>query len=300
MSILSTLRSRRGRRALWGYLFISPWIIGFFLFDLFPIASTFYLGLTKYTGLAAPQFIGLANYNELFRHDKLFPLALSNTAIYVAMRVPAYLVVGLILALLVHHKLPGRGFFRTALYLPTIVPYVTSVVVWMWLLNYQYGVINAGLKAIGLPALRWFGSPATAKPSIVLINLWGVGGIMVIFLSGLQDIPQQLYESAEIDGANWLQKLFKITLPMLSPVIFYNLVMTVISSFQVFTAALIATGGGPLKSTLFYVLQMYREGFSYLHLGYASAMGTILFIVVLVFTLILFLSERRWVAYDRM
>lgn len=289
----------RRRRMIWGYFFIAPWIIGFLGFSLYPTLSVFYLSLTKYSGLRPPVFVGLGNFIEMFQYDALFWKSLYNTAFYVALRVPLHLLVGLIAALLTRRQIRGMSLLRTGLYFPTIVPYLTSVVLWMWLLNYQNGVINEGLKSLGIPPVRWFGSEAMAKPSIVLINLWQVGTIMMTFLAGLLDIPQHLYEAAEIDGASSWQKLRWITIPMLTPVIFFNLILDVIGSFQVFTAALVATGGGPLNATLFYVLQLYREAFSYLRLGYASAMAVILFLIVLFFTLILFRTERYWVTYER-
>lgn len=292
-------RSMRARKALWGYLFIAPWIIGFLVFNLYPILAVIYYGFTDYSGLKPPQFVGLENYVEMFRYDKLAFKALGNTAFYVALRVPLHLLLGFVAALLVNHKLRGVNVIRTALYLPTIVPYVTTVVLWMWLLDYDFGVLNVVLREVGLPRINWLGSETMAKPSIILMGLWQIGAIMMIFLAGLRSIPEHLYEAADIDGATSVQKLLHITIPMLSPVIFFNLILDVINSFQVFTAAFIATNGGPLNATLFYVLYIYRQSFSYLHLGYGAAMATILFLIVMVFTALIFHSERHWVFYER-
>ncbi len=199
----------------------------------------------------------------------------------------------------VENLLVAGRIIRTGLYLPTIVPYVTTVALWMWLLDYDFGVFNIALRGAGLAPVKWLGSELMAKPSIVLIGLWQIGTIMMIFLAGLQDIPTHVYEAAEIDGANSMQKLFSITIPMLSPVIFFNLILDIINSVQVFTAAFIATNGGPLNATLFYVLYLYRQSFVYLRLGYGSALAAVLFIIVLVLTLLVFRSERRWVFYER-
>jgi len=291
--------SLRSRRALWGYLFIAPWILGFVAFNLYPILAVFYYGFTDYSGLKPPRFIGLANYVDLFTADQLVVKSLSNTLFYVALRVPLHMLLGFVVALLVNNRLRGIGIIRTGLYLPTIVPYVTTVALWMWLLDYDFGVFNVALRGMGLAPIRWLGSELMAKPSIVLIGLWQIGTIMMIFLAGLQDIPTQVYEAAEIDGANSMQKLFNITIPMLSPVIFFNLILDIINSFQVFTAAFIATNGGPLNSTLFYVLYLYRQSFVYLRLGYGSALAAVLFLIVLLLTLLVFRSERRWVFYER-
>lgn len=291
--------SARRRQTFWGYVFISPWIIGFLVFNLYPIAAVFYYGLTDYSGLKPPTFAGLENYVEMFQYDQLFFKALGNTAVYVAIRVPLHILLGFVVALLVHRKLRGINLIKTGLYIPTIVPYVTSVILWMWLLDYDFGVVNAMLRSVDLPPIKWLSSEIMAKPSIVLIGLWRVGTIMMTFLAGLNDIPGHLYEAAEIDGANGMQKLFHVTIPMVSPVIFFNLVLDVINSFQVFTAALVATGGGPLNATLFYVLHVYRNSFAYLKLGYGSALATVLFIIVVIFTALLFRTERHWVSYER-
>lgn len=292
--------SLRGRRAIWGYLFISPWIVGFLIFNLYPIVSVFYLSFTEYTGLRPPRFVGLANYVEMFRYDRLALKSLGNTVYYVTLYVPLRLLIGFTAALLANRKLRGISVLRTGLYVPTLVPLPVSVVIWMWLMHFDFGIINIVLRAIGLPPVNWLGSTVMSKPSVVIIGLWQIGTIMMIFLAGLQSVPAHLYEAAEIDGATWLHKLVFITVPMMSPIIFFTLILNVISSFQVFTSAMIATGGGPLNSTLFYALYMYRQSFQHLHLGYGSAMATILFLIIMILTLLIFRSERYWVTYERL
>lgn len=212
---------------------------------------------------------------------------------------PLYLVMGFAAAMLVNRKLRGIYFFRTGLYIPTVVPFAIGVLIWMWLMETNFGIINIALQAVGLPLVNWLGSTSMALPSIVIIGLWQLGTIMMISLAGLQSIPVHLYEAADIDGATGFQKLIKITIPMMSPVILFNLILDVINSFQVFTAAFIATNGGPLNSTLFYALYLYRQGFQFLNLGYGMAMATILFLIIMAFTVLIFRSERYWVFYER-
>ena len=293
------IKGLRRQRILWGYFFISPWLIGFLVFNLYPIVAVFYYSFFEYTGLRAPQFVGLENYVEMFKYDDLALKSLWNTLYYVALRVPLYMLIGFAAALLVNRKLRGIYLFRTGLYIPTVVPFAVGVIVWMWLMDTHFGIINIGLKALGLPIVNWLGSAHMALPSIVIIGLWQIGTVMMIFLAGLQSIPIHLYEAADIDGASLWQKLVYITVPMMSPVIMFNLILDVINSFQVFTAAFIATNGGPLNSTLFYALYLYRQSFQFLNLGFGMALATILFLIIMVFTLIIFRSERYWVFYER-
>lgn len=289
----------RTRRAAWGYLFISPWIIGFLVFNLYPILAVLYYGFTSYSGLSAPRWVGLENYVEIFTYDTLALKAMSNTVTYVLMRVPLHLGLGLLAAVLIDNKLRGINLLSTMLYLPTIVPYVTTVILWMWLLDFEYGVVNAVLRELGFSRINWLGSVNLAKPSIVIMGLWQIGVVMMIFLAGLRNIPEQLYEAAEIDGATPLSRFTSITLPLLTPVIFFNLVLDIINSFQSFAASFIATNGGPLNSTLFLVLYIYRQSFSYLRLGYGSALAAILFAIIFILTIVVMRSERKWVFYDR-
>jgi len=287
------------REALWGFFFISPWLIGFLLFSLFPILAVFFLSLTKYTVLQPPQWIGLANYIEMFTADRLYFTSLYNTAYYIALRVPSWIVFGLALAILLNRNIRGVTIFRTAFYVPTIIPLVASSVIWLWLLNPQVGLLNSALRQFGIVAPNWLRDPAWAKPAIVALGIWQVGQTMMIFLAGLQEIPQQLYEAAEIDGASRLQQFRAVTLPMMTPTIYFNTVTGIIAAFQVFGPAFIMTGGGPVNSTLFNVLYLYRQGFQFLRMGYASAMAVVLFVLILLLTIVIVRTSDRWVKYER-
>ena len=291
--------SARTREAVWGFVFISPWIIGFLVFSLFPILAVFYLGFTKYNVLQPPQWIGLGNYIKMFTGDRLYYTSLYNTLYYIGLRVPSWVVIGLLLAILLNRQVPGISVYRAIFYLPTIIPLVASSVIWLWMLNPQFGFLNAFLREYGIVAPNWLRDPLWAKPAIVILGIWQLGQTMMIFLAGLQEIPDQLYEAAEIDGANRLQQLFVITIPMMTPTIYFNVVMGIIASFQVFGSAFIMTGGGPVNSTLFYVLYIYRHGFEFLEMGYASAMAVILFLLILALTILIVMTSDRWVRYER-
>jgi multiple sugar transport system permease protein len=280
-----------------GLLFTSPWLIGTLIFTIYPIFASVYFSLTDYSVLKAPRWVGLANYVELFTKDIFFPKSMINTLYYAALSLPLGLVASVALALLLNKKLFGMSVYRTIFYLPNILPTVAMSILWIWLLNPNYGLFNSILKSFGLRGVPWLTSPIWSKPSFVLMSLWGIGGSMVIYLAGLQDIPQHLYEAADLDGANGLQKMLNVTLPMLTPTIFFNLVMGLIGVFGFFTQAFIMTNGGPLDSTLFYMLYLYRNAFMYFKMGYASAMAWILFVIVVSLTLLVFKSSGRWVYY---
>lgn len=292
-----TLRKRNLRN---GLLFISPWLVGFLWLELYPIVAAAYFSLTSYTIVAPPRFVGLDNYAQLLLHDPLFPKALFNTVYYAALSIPLNIALGVAIALLLNLRVRGRSFYRAVYYLPTIVPAVASTMLWAWLLNPQYGVVNSLLDLAHIPGPGWFADPNWSKPALVLMGIWGVGGSMVIYLAGLQDIPQHLYEAAAIDGAGSVRRTWHITLPLLTPTIFFNLVMGLIGTFQYFTSAFVLTGGqgGPLDSTLFYALYLYRNAFGYFKMGYASAMAWILFVLIVVLTFLVFRSSGRWVFYQ--
>jgi multiple sugar transport system permease protein len=287
------------REAITGYLFISPWLLGFVVFSLLPILGVLVLGLTRYDVLSSPRFIGIDNFVEMATTDRLFPKALGNTLFYVGIQVPIFVTLAFLLAMLLNAKVPGIGAFRSAIYLPSVVPIVGSAVVWAWILSPADGVLNLYLDVIGLRGHNWLGRAALAKPSLIFISLYHVGVLMVIFLAGLQNIPVHLYEAARIDGANSLQQFTNITIPMMTPTIFLNLVMQIINSFQVVTYALLMTQGGPINATLFYVLYIFRSAFEFFEMGYACALATILFLIMVVLTLPLFLSSDRWVQYEQ-
>jgi len=286
------------REAIWGYAFISPWIIGFLAFSVIPMLAVFALSFTRYDVFEPPTFIGVRNFVKIFTDDRFFGLTLYNTAYFVALSVPGQVVLGMLLAILLNTTIRGKGVYRTLLYLPMIVPAAASSLVFVWLLNPYLGVVRHLLSFVGLPSPLWFQSEAWAKPGIVLLNLWHVGQNMVIFLAGLQAIPDHLYEAAEIDGARSPQRFRNVTIPMLTPTIFYVLVMGLINNFQVFTFAYIMTRGGPLNSTLFYVLRLYQSAFKEYEMGYACALATILFFIILAFTALIFRTARSWVYYE--
>ncbi len=279
------------------YAFISPWLVGLALFTVGPIIASFYISLTKYTIVTAPVFAGLQNYAALLQ-DPLFWTALYNTLYYVVLFIPLGTVTAFLLALLLNQKIKGLAVYRTIYYLPSIVPAVANAILWVWLLNPQYGLINNGLHELGIQGPGWLASEAWSKPGIVLMSVWGTGSWIIIYLAGLQGIPQQLYEAAEVEGASRFQKFIRITLPMMTPTFFFTLVTGVIGSFQVFTQAYIMTAGGPVNSTLFYALYLFRTAFNYLKMGYASSMAWILFLVVLILTGIQVRVSNKWVFYE--
>jgi multiple sugar transport system permease protein len=294
-------RQRRGsitlRNTASGLFFVSPWLLGLLALTIYPLAASAYYSFTEYGIVDAPKWIGLANYRELFTTYHLFRIALGNTLYFAAVDIPLATILAIGLALLLNVKVKGMAFYRTLFYMPSIVPTVASAMLWLWILNPQYGLANEVLRQLGLPTLGWIASPQWSKPSLILMDLWGAGSAVVIYLAGLQDIPENLYEAAELDGAGSLRKTWHVTLPMLTPVIFFNLVMSLIGTFQYFTQAYVMTRGGPLDSTLFYALLIYRNAFFYFKMGFASAMSWILFLIVLVLTLVLFRSSDRWVYY---
>jgi len=280
-----------------GLLFISPWLLGLIVFTVYPVVASVYFSFTDYSVLKSPRWVGLDNYVQLFTKDTLFPKSVANTLYYAAFALPLGMIGSILLALLLNKKLFGMAVYRTIFYLPNILPAIAMSVLWLWLLNPTYGLFNTILQGLGLPGIAWLTSPTWSKPSLVFMSLWGIGGSMVIYLAGLQDIPQHLYEAAELDGAGAFQKTRHVTLPMLTPTIFFNLVMGLIGVFNYFTQAFIMTNGGPLDSTLFYMLYLYRNAFQYFKMGYASAMAWLLFMFVVVLTLLVFKSSGRWVYY---
>jgi multiple sugar transport system permease protein len=281
-----------------GWLFILPWFIGFLWFDVLPLFLNTYLSFTDFSvGAKIPNWVGLANYREMFGSDHLIGISFKNTLYYMGLSVPLLILLAFSLALLLNANIRGRGAYRTIFYLPSLVPAVASSMIWVFMLRTRNGLINQVLGLVGIPAIPWLGRPEWAKPALILMSLWGFGGQMVIYLAGLQGISQELYEAAEIDGASGLQKLIRITVPLMTPTIFFNLIMSIIGSFQVFTAAYIMTNGGPLKSTLFYMLHLYNNAFRYFKMGYASAMALILFLIILTLTLIVNRTSERWVYY---
>lgn len=291
-------RAVRDRTPL-GIAFVSPWLLGFLVLTLGPVLVTFYLSLTEYRVLTPPRFIGFENYTALLTDKEYFWPALGNT-LFLFLELPIALILGLALALLLDQKVKGMTFYRTVLYLPSIVPYVASALLWRWLLNPEYGLINQSLRSLHIAGPTWLQSPIWSKPAIILADLWGVGGSMIIYLAALQDVSPSLHEAAELDGAKGFGKLWHVTIPAISPVILFNAIMGMIGTFQYFAQAFIMTDGkgGPDKSTLFYALQLYKDAFETFRMGQASAMAWMLFVITLIATAVLFRTSARWVYYE--
>jgi multiple sugar transport system permease protein len=289
-----------------GITFVLPWVLGFLIFTAGPIITSLVLSFTEYDVLHPPSYVGLKNYYELIAKDTLFWKSLYNTFYITIFNVPLSIICGLGLSMLLNNELKFIPLFRTLFFLPSIMPVVATAILWLWILHPEFGLVNSFIKQLNLllgkmnillPVPQWLGSEVWSKPSLILMGLWGVGGGVVFWLAGLNSIPRQLYEAAEIDGANWWQKFLNITLPLLTPYIFFSIVMGVIGSLQVFAQAYVMTGGGPVDSTLFYVYYLFNNAFRYFRMGYASAMAWILFLVILVLTLIQIKLAPKWVHY---
>ncbi len=295
---------RRGRlsigkkEAIAGYIFILPWIIGFLVLRLGPMISSLFLSFTEYTILTPPKMIGFQNFIKMFTTDTSFWAAVKVTFSYALFAVPVGIVLSLIIALLLNQSIPGTAVWRTIYYLPSVVSGVAVAMLWVWIFHSQFGLINVALHAIGIQGPAWLGDPRWALPALIIMSFWSIGGGMVINLAGLQGIPTELYEAASIDGANAWQRFWSVTLPMMSPVLFFNLVIGVIDAFQYFTNAYVMTNGGPGRSTLFYNLFLYQNAFRYYKMGYASALAWVLFLIILILTLLIFKSSPYWVYYE--
>jgi multiple sugar transport system permease protein len=295
---VTRVTSQQTRQNLLGYAFVSPWLLGFVVFTLYPFLRSIYLSFTRYDIVSPPKWIGLANYETLLHNDPLFWKSITVTLTYAVVAIPLGVIAGVALALLLNSNVKGIAVYRTIFYLPSVVPAAATSVVFMWILNPQIGLINGILKNVGVIGPAWLNDAKWSLWSLIFMGLWGVGGSMVIYLAGLKDIPVHLYEAATLDGAGAFQRMRRITLPMLTPVIFFNLVMSTIGAFQYFTPAFIMTGGGPEDSTLFYALYLFNRAWRFLDMGYASAMAWVLFLTVVTLTSILFRTQKRWVHYD--
>ncbi len=289
--------NHRRKEALAGYLFISPWIVGFLVFILGPVIASFYFSLTDYAIVQPPTWVGIANYKELI-HDDLFWQSMKVTSLYVLISVPLTLILSFMVALLMNQKVKFIGFWRTIYYLPNLVPLVAGAMLWLWLLNPDYGLVNGMLARIGIDGPLWLQSTKWALPSLIFMSVWGVGGPTLIYLAGLQGIPTELYEAVSLDGGGAWAKFVTVTIPQMSPVIFFNLVLGIIGGFQVFAQPLIMTGGGPRYATLFAVLYLYQNAFRNFQMGYASAIAWVLFMVIMVLTVVTFRFSSYWVYYE--
>jgi multiple sugar transport system permease protein len=292
-------RRRRLREALEGYAFIAPWIVGFLVFTAGPMLASVWMSLQRWNIVSRAQFVGLANYGKLFTDDPLFWKSLGNTAYYAFLSVPLGMTVALALAVLLNQKVRGLAVFRTIFYLPSVVSGVATAVLWQLLLDPEKGPINYALRLMGMTdPPGWLTSEQWAMPGLILMSTWSVGNMMLIFLAGLQSVPDELLDAAHVDGARAFDRFRHVTLPLLTPTILFNLVMAIISSFQIFTQTFVMTNGGPADATLSYVLYLYRNAFEFFKMGYASALAWILFFLLLGMTLLVFRSSALWVHYE--
>ena len=288
------------RRTFWqqwsGILFAVPWLLQFVLFIVIPFAASFWLSLTDYRFRDFPRMIWLENYVDL-ASDEVFLKSIFNTLYYTVFHVPGVMIISFFIAILLNQKVQGMPLFRTLFYLPTVTAGVATAMLWLVILQ-PSGILNQALGLVGIPGPRWLTSTQWAMPGLIIMSFWTVGTTMILYLAGLQGIPHHLYEAASIDGAGHLRKLWHVTIPMMTPTIFLTLVLGIIGSWQVFTQALILTGGGPANATLFVLLYLYRKAFLIFQMGYASAIAWVLFVIILIFTLIQFVLARRWVYYE--
>ncbi|WP_397334071.1 carbohydrate ABC transporter permease [Paenibacillus macerans] len=294
------IRSKERKALLYGLLFTLPATLGFMIFTAGPMIASFFLSLTDYSVFKeVAGWVGFEHYARLLSGgDELFAKSLGVTFYFVFLKVPATILVSLGIALLLNMNVKGRSIFRTIVYLPSIVPAVATAMIWMWLLNPDLGLINQLLSALHLPTSSWLYAESSVIPSVVLTTMWGIGGTVVIFLAGLSGIPDQYYEAIDVDGGGWWHKLRHITIPLVSPTIFFNTVMAIIGSFQVFNEAYILTQGGPNNASLFYIFYLWRTAFRDTEMGYASALAWIMFVIIMVFTLFVFRTAKSWVYYE--
>lgn len=297
LSIFRQMSPYMRKEALEGYLFIMPWLVGLVIFVIGPILVSFYLSFTNYEIVRAPTLVGLRNYEQLWG-DRLFWQALKVSSIYVFTSVPLGLILSFAVALLMNQKVRFVGLWRTIYYVPSLVPVIASTMLWLWIFNPEFGLLNMMLRMVGIDGPLWLGHSQWALPSLILMSLWTVGAPMLIYLAGLQGIPTDLYEAAEIDGAGSWSRFRHVTIPMMTPVIFFNLVISMIYAFQVFVQPFIMTQGGPRYATLFYVLYLYQNAFQFFRMGYASALAWVLFAVILILTAFIFRSSAVWVYYE--
>lgn len=303
MTTVQTITRHRWyqRPAFWrnveGWLFASPWIVGFILWTVGPMVASLVIAFTEWDLVTSPEWVGTANLSAMF-NDRLVWQSLKVTSIYAFTSVPLHLIVGMGLAMLLNADIKGLRWYRTAFYLPSVLSGVAVALLWRWLFSGEFGLINAMLSYVGIEGPSWLGDPNWALRSLVLMSLWGVGAGAIIYLAGLQGIPTDLYEAAEVDGAQFWSRFWNITIPMMTPVLFFQLVTGLIAALQVFTQAFIMTNGGPNNSTLFLLLYLYQNAFQYWKMGYASALAWVLFVYILILTLILHFTSKRWVYYE--
>ena len=294
----SQINLNKRHETILGWLMVSPWLIGFICFSALPMFASLIISFTEWDMLSKPEWVGFENYKTLFFEDPLALHSLNITILFTIVSIPLNIVFGLALAMLLNTSIRGLAIFRTIFYLPAILSGVAVALMWRWIFSTEFGLLNALLSMIGIEGPALLTDRIWVLPSFVIMRLWSVGGGMIIYLAGLQSIPTNLYEAANIDGANWWHRTRFITLPMLSPTIFFQLIVGFIFSMQIFTEAFIMTNGGPADASLFYLLYLYRTAFQYFDMGYASALAWVLFVVILVLTIILFKTGKSWVYYE--
>ena len=287
----------RKREAIVGYIFLAPWLIGFLVFLVGPMLTSIYISLTEYKMISGPIWIGLANYERMIA-DPLVIHSMTVTIKYTVFAVPLGMITAMAVAVLLNQKIRASGIFRTVFYLPSVISGVAIALVFAWIFNFRFGILNYFLSFVGITGPNWLGDPNYALWAFVLMSLWGIGGNVLIYLAALQGVPVVLHEAATIDGASTWLRFWKITLPLITPAILFTLIMGVIGSFQTFTQAYIMTSGGPANATLFYLLYLYKNAFNWFEMGYASALAWLLFIVVLIMTITLWITSARWVYYE--
>ncbi|MGO4787296.1 carbohydrate ABC transporter permease [Paenibacillus sp. 2KB_20] len=283
-----------------GYLYIMPWLLGLLLFTIGPMLFSLLLAFSKWdiiTGVQSIEWVGLDNFKAIF-HDELFYQSLKVTFIFALVSVPLYQMVSLLIAVLLNMRSRGMKVFRLIYFMPSVIPAVAVSMMWVMIFNPEYGILNKALGWFGIQGPAWLQDPSYALGALIVMGIWGVGNTIIIYLSGLQSVPEDMHEAAELDGAGRFRRFFSITLPMISPTVFFNLIMGIIGGFQYFTQAFVMTNGGPLNSTLFYNLYLYNKAFQDYEMGYASALSWILFVIILVFTLIVIRSSSMWVYYQ--
>lgn len=298
MARFRTITRRESKSLITGLLFILPWIIGFLAFRVYPFFASLYYSFTFYPILDTPKWVGLDNYRDLFS-DQRFLTSLYNSTYYAIFAVPLGTIVGIALAMLLNMKVRGLSTFRTIFFLPSITPVVASAIVWLWMFNPRNGIINFVLDLVGIRGPGWLGSPEWAKPALILMSLWSLGGAVVIYLASLQDVPREMLEATDLDGANAAQKIWFVTLPMISPVILFNVITGLIGAFQFFTEVHVMTGGTgkPADSTLMMSIYLWQTAFQFFKFGYASAQAWMLFLIIIAFTVVLFRISGRLVYY---
>ncbi len=283
-----------------GYWFILPWLLGLIIFTLGPMIFSLILSFSKWdviTGVESIQYVGLDNFKAIF-HDPLFYQSLKVTFIFALVSVPLFQIASILIAVLLNMRSRGMKFFRLIYFMPSVIPAVATSMMWVMIFNPEYGILNQALSWFGIQGPAWLQDPNYALGALIVMGLWGIGNTIIIYLSGLQGVPEDLYEAGELDGAGVFRRFFSITLPLITPTVFFNLIMGIIGGFQYFTQAFVMTNGGPLNSTLFYNLYLYNKAFIEFDMGYASALSWILFIIILLFTLLVIRSSSFWVYYQ--